>query len=269
MFNSAPSLSLIRSWKDVSAEWKKLRRDFSERTIHDLRVATRRMIADLEVATAVTGSRKAYRLNRKFKKVLERLGPLRDVQVHLLNSRRGTSVWTSTFSAFLKQREAEEIRRLRKRMQEETRKGFRRDVWNTNRKLKSIEEGISRPVLRAAIQANIDKKITSVLLADARFRRTSSNEDLHRMRVQFKRLRYAAEVAKPIIGGFTNLQMQKMRKLLKAMGEIHDLQTYMTALAEWSGRKPPLELQKKHDVLMTAFKARPALTEEFNFRNRP
>jgi CHAD domain-containing protein len=153
-------------------------------------------------------------------------------------------------------------------MRDEARKALRRDVWSTNRKLKTIAEGISRPVLRAAIKANIDKRIEALLVADARFRRSSSNEDFHRIRVKFKRLRYAAEAAMPIIGGFTKVQMDGMRKLQKAMGEIHDLQTYLTALAEWTGRKPPHELQKEYDALMKAFEARPAWLEELNFRNR-
>ena len=88
------------------------------------------------------------------------------------------------------------------------------------------------------------------------------------MRVKFKRFRYAAEAAKPVSEIFTDRQFDRMRKLQKVMGEINDLQIYMAALAEWSGKPVPAALQKELDALLKAFNNNPRPFEEFNFRKR-
>ena len=50
-----------------------------------VRVNTRRLIAILELAKAVSGKADIGKLQRRFKKVLKRMGPLRDMQVVLLS----------------------------------------------------------------------------------------------------------------------------------------------------------------------------------------
>jgi len=259
-------MNLIQSWNEFSAKWKKVRRDLSELTVHDLRVATRRLIAELEIVSAVTQDTKARGSIREFKKILKRLGDLRDIQVHLLRTGTGNSDLATSFSRLLKQREKEEIRRLRKWMKKKTKKNLRRRVWRTNQRLKDTLAAISRPVFRAAIEASVRKRCDAVLTAYASVRRSSSAEEFHRLRIKLKRFRYAAEVAKPVIGIVTERQIDRMRKLQKLMGEIHDLQTYMTAFAEWSGAKAPVKLQKEYDARMKAFNDQPGMFEGFNLR---
>src|SRR5262245_50750125 len=75
--------SFDRSWDEFSAAWKKARAKASEKPIHDLRVSTRRLIATLELATALTKRQEIGDLQRRFKKVLRSMGPLRDIQVQL------------------------------------------------------------------------------------------------------------------------------------------------------------------------------------------
>jgi CHAD domain-containing protein len=258
-------VNLIKCWTEFSAEWKNVRQKSSERHIHDLRVATRRAIAVTEIVFAITQDRRTRHLIRKFRKLLKRLGPLRELQVHLLKSELGSSSLMKHFSGFLKQREKAEIRRLRRRMQDSTRKALRRDVRATNRKLLKILERTSGPLLRATVEANVHKKVEAILAADTTFRQSRSIEDFHRLRIQFKRFRYAAEVAKPVTGSFTKRQLDAMRKLQQTMGEIHDLQTYMTALAEWSERTPPAMLRQELDRRMKAFIKSPEMFEAFRY----
>jgi CHAD domain-containing protein len=166
------SQDLIRCWNNFSAEWKKVRRGFSEPSIHDFRVSIRRMISELEFAFAVTHA----------------------------------------------------------------------------------------PEVHTSIDA--------VTASYASFRSSRSAQDFHRMRIKFKRFRYAAEIAKPIPGVFTKKQMDRMRELQRLMGEIHDLQTYMAAIEEWSGTRVPVRLQQEYDALMKAFNDWPGKFEEFTFRVR-
>jgi CHAD domain-containing protein len=262
-------LNLIPRWNEFSDEWKKVRRGFSEPSVHDFRVATRRLISELEFATAITHDRAADTSIRKFKTTLRRFGTLRDVQVHLLRAESEDAERLLQFSRFLRRREKEEVRALREWMREKKKKVLRRCVWNANRKLQAALTDISRPALRAAMEGALQARFDAVTTADASFRSSCSAKDFHHMRINFKRFRYAAEIAKPVLGVFSKRQMDHMRELQKIMGEIHDLQTYMAAVLEWSGTRVPVGLQKECNALMKAFNDKPVKFEEFTFHNSP
>jgi CHAD domain-containing protein len=223
----------------------------------------------LEFAFAVTHDREADASIRKFKKTLRRFGVLRDIQVHLLRAESESAEWAREFSRFLKRCEKEEIQILREWMREKKKKVLHQVVWDTNQTLQVTLTGISRPALRSAIEGAVQKRFDALTTSYASFRGSCSAQDFHRMRIKFKRFRYAAEIVKPILGVFTKKQMDRMRELQKIMGEIHDLQTYIAAIEKWSGRKVPVHLQKEYDAVLKAFNDRPGGIEEFAFRIRP
>src|SRR5688572_7676846 len=107
--------SFERSWKDFSSAWKKSRAKASEEPIHDLRVNVRRMIATLELTRALSRHREIPELQKDFKRILKRMGSLRDVQVQLLtlqDIRQTTAV--IAFKESLERREKREISEIRK-----------------------------------------------------------------------------------------------------------------------------------------------------------
>jgi CHAD domain-containing protein len=263
-----PSRNLIRCWNELSAGWKKVRRGFSEPSVHDFRVSIRRLISELEFAFAVTHAEEVHISIRKFRKTLRRFGALRDIQVHLLRAASENTEWARQFSLFLKRCEKDEVQVLREWMREKKKKALQQYVWNTHQKFQDELRGISRSVVRTAMEAVLRKRFDAVTASYASFRSSRSSPDFHRMRIKFKRFRYAADLAKPIPGVFTKKQMDRMRELQRLMGEIHDLQTYMAAIEEWSGTRVPVRLQQEYDALMKAFNDRPGKFEEFTFRVR-
>src|SRR5215472_6497357 len=78
-------LSLDTSWKAFSEAWKKARAKASEKSIHDLRVSTRRLVATLDLTQALSKNDQIAKLEGRFKRVLRGTGTLRDLQVQLLN----------------------------------------------------------------------------------------------------------------------------------------------------------------------------------------
>src|SRR5215468_5078835 len=105
--------SFDRSWKEFSEAWKNARSKASEKSIHDLRVKTRRLIAVLELAQALSSRNHIDKLQRRFKKVLKRMGPLRDLQVQLGNVtqiRQGRFI--ADFKDGLQRRERREVKRI-------------------------------------------------------------------------------------------------------------------------------------------------------------
>jgi CHAD domain-containing protein len=259
------SLNLLGCWNEFSAGWKKVRRGFSEPSIHDFRVSIRRLISQLEFAFEVTHAREAHTSIRKFRKTLRRFGGLRDVQIHLLRAESENTKWAREFSQFLKRCEKDEIQVLREWMREKKKKALQQCAWNTHQKFQDERRGISRSVFRAAMEGVLRKRFDAVTASCASFRSSRNAQDFHRMRIKFKRFRYAAEIAKPALGVFTKKQMGRMRKLQSLMGEIHDLQTYMAAMVKWSGTRVPVRLQQEYDALMKAFNERPGKFEEFTF----
>src|SRR5215510_2541622 len=114
--------SFDRSWKEFSQAWKGARSKATEKSIHDLRVKTRRLIAVLELAQALSSRNHIDKLQRRFKKVLKRMGPLRDVQVQLENvSQILQKGVIAEFKDGLEKRERREIKRIPRELKRGTR----------------------------------------------------------------------------------------------------------------------------------------------------
>src|SRR5690242_70489 len=109
--------SFDQSWKDFSKAWTKARSEASSDSIHALRVRTRRILARLELSQALTTDPQIEKLQRRFKKVLKRLGPLRDIQVQLDSLSqvwRFEEVWD--FKREIKEREQIEARKAEEKL---------------------------------------------------------------------------------------------------------------------------------------------------------
>src|SRR4030095_10460072 len=71
-------------WKSYRACIRSCQDDFSEQSVHKLRVATRRLIAQLLIVGCVTPGRTAKMARRVLRRRLKALGELRDTHVQLL-----------------------------------------------------------------------------------------------------------------------------------------------------------------------------------------
>src|SRR2546430_7322151 len=75
--------SLDRPWSEFSKAWKKTRHKPSEKSIHDLRVNTCRLIENLELVRPAFKKDGVKKLLRRLKKFLNNTSSLRDLQVQL------------------------------------------------------------------------------------------------------------------------------------------------------------------------------------------
>src|SRR5271169_4629886 len=81
-------------WQRLSAELARNRRRCSEGGIHDLRVATRRLLAVLDLAGAVLPGEVSPRSRRALRRSLRSFSPLRDCHVRILALRALTRRFT-------------------------------------------------------------------------------------------------------------------------------------------------------------------------------
>src|SRR5262245_31295292 len=73
--------ALDSRWRRFRKEWGRTRRKYSEDAVHDLRVASRRLLAVLDTLDSIVTDKKIHECRARIKKVLDALSPLRDTQV--------------------------------------------------------------------------------------------------------------------------------------------------------------------------------------------
>ena len=253
--------SLDQSWKNFSGAWKSARTKSSEKATHDLRVNTRRLIAILELAKAVSGDAEITKLQRRFKKVLKRMGPLRDTQVLLVNiSRIQQAGLVSDFKKKLEQRERREIDAIR----DELRRGRKRKL---SKAVEGIRVGfcnLQAELGRKKVYRSVDRVLSSrrneLLRAERRFHRSQpiSEDLLHAMRIALKKFRYVIEAAQPLLDDSARQRTKEMHAFQQLIGESRDLELLRTALEKWANKRgkklavvPALDrLQQKRDGLL-------------------
>src|SRR5215472_15669253 len=121
--------SFDRTWEEFSEAWKKARSKTSEKSIHDLRVKTRRFIAVLELVDSLSSRDGVAGLQHRFKKVLKRMGPLRDLQVQLENvSHIPQAAAIADFKNRLERRARREIKRIPEELKKATRHRLAKNV---------------------------------------------------------------------------------------------------------------------------------------------
>jgi len=86
---------------------------------------------------------------------------------------------------------------------------------------------VLRPLVRKAWRA-LDRKVNSV-------GESPSDDELHVIRIMAKRCRYAAEVAAPVLGKKTRKLAARSADLQDVLGELHDAVVAETWLRGWAG----------------------------------
>ena len=253
--------SLDQSWKNFSGAWKSARTKSSEKAIHDLRVNTRRLIAILELAKAVSGDGAIAKLQRRFKKVLKRMGSLRDTQVLLVNLsqiQRGGLV--GDFKRTLEQRERREIDGIRDELSRGRKQKLSKGVEDVRVGFCNLQAKLGREKVHRSIDRVLSSRRNELLKAERTFHRSQPiNEDLlHAMRIALKKFRYVIEAAQPLLDDSARQRAKEMHAFQQLIGESRDVELLRTALEKWANKRgkvmavvPALDrLQQKRDGLL-------------------
>jgi CHAD domain-containing protein len=232
--------ALDKSWNQFTRTWKKSRTKASEKSVHDLRVNTRRLMAALELTAAVCAPGDVRQLQRRLKKLLKGMGTLRDVQVQLeLVSELKQIDVIAGFKRRLERRERREIATI----QGELKRGRKRrleDAFEAVRfKLSRTQASMSNEKFHRSVERFLSARHHQYLKAVQRFQRVQPfNEDaFHEMRIALKKLRYAVEAAEPLLGRSAREQARKMHTFQQLMGDSRDLEILRTELESWANKK--------------------------------
>ncbi len=205
--------------------------------IHDLRVATRRLRAALELWLAVSPVRKLDRGRRALKSLGRRLGALREADVDLkeLFDLRRRDPSHGAAIEFLIASESRERKRRAKALE----KGLRRiDLEDFAKEIRSetddaLDAGNGEDLaLSAVARRELQERLPSLARLLDHTLRHPTPAGLHRLRIDLKKFRYSMEMCSPAYDGRRVPGLiGRLKALQDALGIVHDANALHAGIA--------------------------------------
>jgi len=234
---------LDRRWQSYREQLRHCQEKFSEEAVHQLRVATRRLLAQFTLLSWVAPSPALEKARRTLKRRLTALGDLRDAQVQrqFLEQKAASFPEVLLLRAWLLRREhrlarsaAEKVNRFKTRKLERWISTMLQGLTANARKSR-VQSQLASAVLRAAAQAFAEavERRRMIDLADLR--------TIHQTRVAFKRFRYMVESLSPDITGLSKRQLRELAYYQRKMGIIQDLEVLHACVARFTREDKKVE----------------------------
>ena len=240
----AIGLSLAKAldarWASYREQLRHCRRKVSAKAVHELRVATRRLLSQFALLSCVAHSAAPEKARRILKRRLAALGDLRDAQVLRLFTDEQADRFPdlAPLRAWLRRRErrlvkaaAGEVNRCKTRKLEKCISATIADLA-ANAGASRAQERLAAAVLRATARAFAEA------VARRRAIRLPDLRTIHQTRVAFKRFRYMVEALSPRLTGLSKRQLRVLAVYQRKMGIIQDLEVMQACLARFLGENP-------------------------------
>jgi CHAD domain-containing protein len=220
--------SMEERWKNYRAQLKICRHEFSEEAVHDLRVATRRLLALLDILRALDSHPRIQKARKALKGQLDTLDELRDVQVMLVEA-TGTIESLPELKPFLEHlHEQEKVLLCTARKQ--TKASPLSELNKRVEKIKlmmgeySFEKDSNERLLRVVDQAYLN--------AARAFGQIEASQPttIHSLRITFKKFRYMVEIVHPILPDFPESHFKRMHDYQSLMGNVQDVEIFLSVL---------------------------------------
>jgi triphosphatase len=203
--------------------------------LHEMRVATRRLRAALDLFTDVLPLR-ARTFRRELGWLAGVLGAVRDLDVQLEGQAAMVDpgqqdLWADLTSLLLAEREAaraEMLAALDSARWDRLRNGMTAMVQQGPHRRSTA----TRLPALAAVPDLIGSRHGSVVKAARRAKRSGEAADFHRLRIRCKRLRYSLEFSAELYGGRTKRYTRQLAKLQDQLGLLQDAEVAANRLAE-------------------------------------
>jgi CHAD domain-containing protein len=241
--------ALNERWQSYCKRLRHCQEKFSEEAVHELRVATRRLLAQLALLSFVAPGIALEKGRRILKRRLAALGDLRDTQVqHMFAAQK-----TANFPELILLRPwlARRKRRLAKAAADKV-NGYRtRKLGKWTSALIGDLNANARGARAQSRLASAALRATAGAFAEAVERRRAINladlSTIHQTRVAFKRFRYMVESLSPDLTGLSKRQLRALAYYQRKMGIIQDLEVMQACVTRYSQER------KKNEVLLRPF----------------
>lgn len=216
-------------WKKYRAELKRCRAEFSNEAVHDLRVASRRMLAFVRLLKSISPRPRLQKLNRAFKDQLDEFDDLRNIQVVLAEVSETVKELPQLqeLQAHLQDVEKGLLKTLRKRLKVV-------DLFDVSKRVRRLHESLKK-------ETDSDLLLPALQSVDDAFQITKRRRDwinpaqatsIHRVRISFKTFRYMVEIVHPLLDHYPAENLKYMHDYQSLMGEIQDVEVILQALTD-------------------------------------
>jgi len=235
--------ALQARWQSYREQLRICQAEFSEEGVHELRVATRRLMAQLVLLSCVLQSPALEKARRVLKRRLAALGKLRDTHVQ----RTFISREVARFPELML------LRRFLERQERRLVKAAAATVGRCKtRKLEKWVAALKRALSASAHGSRAQAQLASAVLRAAAnaFAETVERRQaidlahlstIHQTRVAFKRFRYMVESLSPHITGLSKRQLRALAYYQRKMGIIQDLEVLQACVASYVGKHKTAE----------------------------
>jgi CHAD domain-containing protein len=238
--------ALDSRWQTYREQLEQCQEAFSEEAVHELRVATRRLLAQLTLLDYIVPSAALEKARRMLKRRLAALGDLRDTQVQRsFADQKATSfpelvllcIWLERRERRLVKSAAAKVERFKTRKLERW-----LSIVNASLTAKAggprAQNRLASVVLRSTARAFAEavERRRAIDLANLR--------TIHQTRVAFKRFRYMVESLSPALTGLNKRQLRTLAYYQRKMGIIQDLEVMQACVASYTA-----EHKKSADLL--------------------
>jgi CHAD domain-containing protein len=250
--------ALEKAWDNYRKELKNCRDEFSNEAIHDLRVATRRVLAIIELLKSIEQRPRFKKIIRELKDQLDELDDLRDTQVILaeISEVLNELPQLHPFQKELQTDEEKLLRTLRKKIKKFETSDLEKRIAKTQA---SLEDNESENDLESKVLQAVDDayQLAKERLAWVDATRAAT---IHRVRVAFKSLRYMIEIIYPLFRDYPEENLKRMDGYQSLMGEVQDREVFMQTLADYaeSASFPDMETvrryyEQRHNEAISAY----------------
>jgi CHAD domain-containing protein len=204
--------------------------------VHDLRVATRRLIATIDLLQTVAPSGSIEETRRQFRRVLKTMGPLRDTQVQLLRVKEMLPGFSSLepFYTILMLRERRILKQIAQRLMKVSEPRLR---TNLTQCLFHMRRLFRNAHVRRAVETALEGAVAAAYVRVASMRNQLGRNNpaaVHKMRVAFKKFRYVSEIVQP---GIERNVRKAMNAYQTTMGDLHDVEVLVENVKTFSAQQ--------------------------------
>jgi CHAD domain-containing protein len=201
----------------------------SVETVHDLRVASRRLRAFVVTFNEGIGRKSRSRLEKKLKRVTKTVAALRDldVLVELVEQRRARA--QSELEGASLEHLLETLDEQRSLAAAKAEKRLQKlDVDGLSELMRGAARDVTTGLLPEEGQRAYARAVIERLIRDAAEQEPPRDgqehaEQLHRLRIALKELRYALEFLEPVLGAHFGILYARAEALQELLGKHHDL----------------------------------------------
>jgi CHAD domain-containing protein len=232
--------ALKRQWKRYRRALKRCKAHFSEKAVHNSRVESRRLMAQLELLGIFAPARLCQRARRALKRHLACFNALRDTQVQLLlldephRARSGAMLLRPIWRRW----EQRSLKRAVRNLRDLKTRRLKRLVVSLERQLEASSRDPDRQVReRKAILHAVNAAHLRVL-ERRRHMDPGQVATLHRTRVALKKLRYMIEALQPLFPEITKARLERMQAAQTLFGELQDTDVFLGELDRFIVKHP-------------------------------